>query len=226
MHTGIATRAGWRVRVWRVRERDHQKCPVAVPYPSSRVAGSESAAHAGLSVLYSPSMIYNCIQKICTETLYPLPPFRMDLDLPTSKRKRTINPKLLDDDNMSHDAIKRRKLEASKSVPRTQISTSQPSNNISNSTTQPKSSTSRRASVEAVEDDEVINRRNAGTPKNPNTILESADDDDDIYVTDAKGTPEEKRKEVETEDEPEETDEDELSKLGTAHRVQKLITHL
>jgi hypothetical protein len=79
--------------------------------------------------------------------------------------------------------------------------------------------------VEAVEDDEIINRHNARSPKNRNTILESADDDDKIYVTDIKGTAEEKREEVETEDEPEETDEDELSKLGTTHRVQKLISH-
>lgn len=172
------------------------------------------------SVLYNPSMIYNCIQKNCTKTLSPPPPFRMDLDLSTSKRKRTINPKLLDDDNMSHDAIKRRKLEASKSGLRTQISTSQSSNNTSQ-----KSSTSRRASVEAVVDDEINDRRNARSPKNPNTILELADEDDEISVTDAKHTAEEKRKGVETEDEPEETDEDELSKLDTTHCVQKLISH-
>ncbi len=123
----------------------------------------------------------------------------MDLDLSTSKRKRTINPKLLDDDNVSHDAIKRRKLEALKSGLRTQISTSQSSNNTSQ-----KSSTSRHASVEAVVDDEINDRHNAGSPKNPNTILELADDDDEIRVTDAKRTAEEKRKEEETEDEPEE----------------------
>jgi hypothetical protein len=73
--------------------------------------------------------------------------------------------------------------------------------------------------VEAVVDDKINDGRNAGSPKNPNTILELADDDDEMYVTDAKHTAEEKRKEVETEDEPEETDEDELSKLDTTHCV-------
>src|SRR6266542_2739334 len=97
-------------------------------------------------------------------------------DLPI-KRKCIVNPKLFNDDNMSNDAIKCRKLEAlkaSKSV--TQISASQ-------------ASTSRCASVEAVEDNKNIHRPNARSPKNPNTIIESVDDDDDnIYVTDTRGT--------------------------------------
>jgi hypothetical protein len=79
MHTGIETHAGWQVQVWRVQVQvqDHQNCPMAIPYLSSQIVeskGSELAAHAGLSVLYSPSKIYNCIQKICTETLFPLCP--------------------------------------------------------------------------------------------------------------------------------------------------------
>jgi len=151
-----------------------------------------------------------------------------DFDLPI-KRKRTVNPRLLDDDNMSSDAIKRRRTEALKSVTQTQIGTSQleSSNNVNSttsSTPQPKPSTSQRTSVEEVHDEDDVRVRNAGSPKNPNTILESAEDsEDDIYVTqlEARDTAREKRKEIETE--PKETDEDELSKLATAHCVKKLI---
>jgi hypothetical protein len=72
------------------------------------------------------------------------------------KRKHTVDPRLLDDDNMSSDAIKHPKLEALKSSSRTQheisgVGTSQP-------TTQ---STSRRASVETVHDDEDMACHNA-----------------------------------------------------------------
>jgi hypothetical protein len=49
---------------------------------------------------------------------YLMAPFKpADLDSSLSaKRKRTINPKLLDDNNMSLDAIKRRKMELSSST--------------------------------------------------------------------------------------------------------------
>ena len=119
-----------------------------------------------------------------------------NLDLP-NKRKRTVNPKLLDNDNMSLDAIKRRKVEATKTVTQTQ----------------PKPSTSRQASVEVVNDDNDISCHNSGTPTNPNTILESAnnDDADVIYVAPSQAAAQAERKEAETEEEPEETDEDELS---------------
>jgi hypothetical protein len=137
-----------------------------------------------------------------------------------SKRKRTVNPKLLDDDNVSNDAIKRRKLEALKAKSVTQISAPQALSNVSHSN----SSTSRHASVEAVDDNENIHLPNAGSPKNPNTIIESVadDDDDDIYGTDPRSTvrdtaKEAEKKKAETEEEPEETDEDELSKSATPH---------
>jgi hypothetical protein len=78
-------------------------------------------------------------------------------------------------------------------------------------------STSQRASVEAVDDDDVQDRHNAGSLKNANTILESVDNDDNngIDVTQLKGKNAEgtERKDTDMEDEPEETDEDELSKL-------------
>jgi len=132
-----------------------------------------------------------------------------DLDLPI-KWKRTVNPKLLDDDNVSRDAIKRRKVEASKT--QTQSGTSQSSTNTSQPsqpTTQPTPSTSQRASVEAVDDDDV-SCRNAGSPKKPNTILESANDDDDDDLINTQ--PRSRAKESEKEEQPKETDEDELSK--------------
>jgi hypothetical protein len=139
----------------------------------------------------------------------------MPADLLT-KRKRTVNPKLLNDNNVSIDAIKRRKLEALnalKSV--TQISPPQASSNVSHSN----SSTSRRASVEAVDDNENIHLPNAGSPKSV-----ADDDDDDIYVTDTHGTAKEaEKKGAEMEEEPEETDEDELSKSATTHCDMQLI---
>ena len=129
------------------------------------------------------------------------------------------------------DAIKRCRIEGLKSVTQTQIGTSQleSSNKSVNSTTsstpQPKpSTTSQRTSVEEVHDEDNVRVHNAGSPKNPNTILESAEDsEDDICDTqlEARDTVREKRKEIETE--PEETNEDELSKLVTAHCVKKLI---
>jgi hypothetical protein len=134
-----------------------------------------------------------------------------DLQLPT-KRKRTINPKLLDDNNVSTDAFKRRKLAASKSV-------TQPtqSSNDASSSARVTPSTSQRASVEVVDDDDDAGGHNAGSPKNADTILESVNDegDDAINATQQKGKGAERaeRKDIETEDEPEETDEDELSKL-------------
>lgn len=129
-----------------------------------------------------------------------------------NKRKRTINPRILDDNNMSSDAIKRRKLEALKS---TSQSTSQSQHEIGTShASQPATqSTGRQASVETVHDDEDTACRNAGSPKNSSTILESANDDDDTSGTQPEGTggPQVDRQEPETEEQAE-TDEDELSK--------------
>lgn len=111
------------------------------------------------------------------------------------KRKQTVNPKLLDNDNMSIDAIKRRKVEATKTTTQTQ----------------PKPSTNRQVSIEVVNDVDDIICRNAGITTNPNTILESANDDDNnIYAAPSQAAEQPERKEAETEEEPEETDEDEL----------------
>jgi len=131
-----------------------------------------------------------------------------------------VNPRLLDDDNMSSDAIKRRKIEASKSTARIQM-TSQ-SLHGSSPATQPKPTTARQASVEAVHDDDNSTCHNAGSPKNPSTILESIYDDEDIYVTqpamDADQVAETEEP-AETK-EPAETNEEELSKspfVNTTH---------
>jgi hypothetical protein len=140
-----------------------------------------------------------------------------NIHLPT-KRKRTINPKLLDDDNVSSDAVKRRKVEALKSTTRAQISgtsaTSQFSSRPQSSqpTTQSKPS-SRQASVEAVHDDNNTTCHNAGIPRNPSTILESVDDDNnDMYVAQhATGAQRVGGEETEPEEQAE-TDDDELGK--------------
>jgi len=97
-------------------------------------------------------------------------------DLP-AKRKRTTNPKLLDDDNVSHDAIKRRKKDS-------EVASSSKTNLSRTST--------RQASVETVADEDDITCRNAGQPKNRNVIIESTDDEDETYSQPATEAPTEK----------------------------------
>jgi hypothetical protein len=168
-----------------------------------------------------------------------------DLDLRT-KRKRTINPKLLDNDNMSSDAVKRRKLEALKfnqtsgplasSSQSIAATTSSPEPGAHLSSTAPSApSTSapstRQASVETVEDDHDHFRPNAGTPKNPETILESVHDDDDTEFTPLVARKREAKKkqtgvvDESSDKEPgkKETDDEELGKLNL---LLPLIRHL
>jgi hypothetical protein len=147
------------------------------------------------------------------------------VDLP-AKRKRTTNPKLLDDDNISADAIKRRKLESSKSSSLTTPGTSKNSNLDTISAAQSSktsSESSRQASVECVEDEDDTSRHNAGPPKNSRYILESTEDEDEDDTPPAKKTqmPKPKKtKPVEREttegDEKskDESDEEELGKSG------------
>jgi len=99
-------------------------------------------------------------------------------DLP-AKRKHTTNPKLLDGDNISQDAIKHRKMEASKTSSLTTASTSKSSN--LDITMSSKTSSPRQASVETVADENNTTCHNAGQPTNPNIIIESTDEEDDIY---------------------------------------------
>jgi len=103
----------------------------------------------------------------------------MNIELPP-KRKRTTNPKLLDDDNISADAIKRRKLEALKSSSSIIPGTSKSLNLDSESSRK----SSRQASVELVADeDDDTSQRNAGPPKNPRYILKSSEDEDEDDAT-------------------------------------------
>jgi hypothetical protein len=125
-----------------------------------------------------------------------------------------VNPRLLDDDNVSSDAIKRRKVEAVKSTDQMRTSaTLSRSQSQSQPTILSEPSTSRQASVEAVHNEDDITCHNAGRPKNPNAILESVnEDDEDIYATQLATDAEQiGRKESGTEEQAE-TDEDELGK--------------
>ena len=99
-----------------------------------------------------------------------------DSDLP-AKRKRTTNPKLLDDDNVSQDAIKCQKMQATSSL--MIASTSNP--DTASSSKQKSSRTSCQASVETVVDENDITCHNAEQPKNPNVIIESTDEEDETY---------------------------------------------
>lgn len=158
-----------------------------------------------------------------------------DLDLPT-KRKRTTNPKLLDNDNMSRDAVKRRKIEAlkfnqtlgplassSQSIAATTSSTNTGAHLSSTAPSAPSTSapSTRQASVEIVDNDDHFHP-NTGTPKNPDTILESVHYDDDTDFTPLVARKREtKKKQTEVVDkssdkEPgkKETDDEELGKLN------------
>ena len=79
-----------------------------------------------------------------------------------AKRKRTLNPKLTSEDNVHHEAVKRRQELQSQTK-----------------TSGTASHSSRQASVEAVDDPEDRVCRNAGRPKNPKSILEATDDEED-----------------------------------------------
>jgi hypothetical protein len=79
---------------------------------------------------------------------------------PTVALTCTINPKLLDEDNVSTDALKRRKLTASKSV----TQSTQSSNDTSPSA-RVTPSTSQQASIEVVDDDDDAGGHNAGAQK-------------------------------------------------------------
>ena len=85
-----------------------------------------------------------------------------DNNLPT-KRKRTLNPKLTSEDNVHHEAVKRRQELQSQTK-----------------TSGTASHSSRQASVEAVDDPQDHIRHNAGRPKNPNLIIEDTDDESNI----------------------------------------------
>jgi hypothetical protein len=134
-------------------------------------------------------------------------------DLP-AKRKHTTNPKLLDDDNVSQDAIKRRRMEVSIASTSNLNTASSSNNNLSQTST-------RQASVEAVADKDDTTCHNAGPPKNRNIIIESTDEEDETHSQPtAKKAPTKKdnlaKSEQDTCDDnspKEELDDEELGKL-------------
>ena len=130
-----------------------------------------------------------------------------DTQLP-AKRKRTLAPKITDQDNIDKDAVKRRK-QAQPAQPKNVAKPTESTHTTaSTSKSQQQSArgpSNRQPSVEEIDDDEANPHHNAGPPRNPNAILERSDGSDD---------PDETDKECEREDEgsalQEETDEEEL----------------
>ncbi len=82
------------------------------------------------------------------------------------KRNHTLNAKLISKDNVHQDAIKHRKLMAKST-----------SSQLTQLTAKLMLHRSCSASVEVVDDQDNLYHHNAGTPRDPNTILESVYDD-------------------------------------------------
>ena len=93
-----------------------------------------------------------------------MPPHQDELP---QKRKRFLNAKLIPEDNVHEDAVKRRKLIAQP-----------PSSQSTQPTAKLIPHRSCSASVEAVDDEDYLSRQNAGRPRDPNTIIESVYDDE------------------------------------------------
>ena len=139
----------------------------------------------------------------------------------TQTRKRTINPKLLSEDNVHADAVKRRKLEQAKSGnPTTSgMTDGQPRNTTliakkSKGTPKPKPKIREPSAKDTAED--IYMSTDAGHPKKTNANVEAADgtgvidlDDDEpeVLVVDDSD------KEEEEVDIQEETDEQELGNV-------------
>jgi len=93
-----------------------------------------------------------------------------------AKQKRTINPRLLNEDNISKDAIKCRKMEVTSSS----LTISNPDTALSSKKKLSRTSAP-QASVETVADEDDITCHKAGQPKNRNVIIESTEDEGEIY---------------------------------------------
>jgi hypothetical protein len=149
-----------------------------------------------------------------------LPSVKMAQSSELPPRKRTLNPKLLDENNLDRDAVKKRKLLADQ----LQSATAPSQANIAEGPSQPqkpaqfgKSTSSRQPTLEVIGDQDDATCHNAGKPRNSNVILEAADGSDDDLpsimrdspspVVDGNTSPDE-------EEEPsKETDEEELGQL-------------
>lgn len=160
-----------------------------------------------------------------------------------AKRKRVLNPKLTSEDNVSADAIKRRKHEAStnpgpKTTQKKNTSARQTSlaftpaqaSHTAPTLASQKASQSKsiprnnwQASVEEADDDEVDPiHRHAGPPKNPNAIIEAANGSDDMDIDDDNDVPELVVDDDE-EDEDDEDDEDEVQEEIDEHELSNLF---
>ena len=164
--------------------------------------------------------------------------FRMGtwMDLPT-KRKRTINPKLLNNDNMSSDAVKRQKLEAlklnqtlgplassSQSIAATTSLTDTGAHLslIAPSASSTSAPSTCQASIKIIDNDTDHFHPNEETPKNLDAILESIHDNDDTDFTPLVARKQEaKNKQTEVVDKSsdkvpskKETNDEELGKLN------------
>ena len=138
----------------------------------------------------------------------PVPPSAA-IETTQTGRKRTLNPKLTSEDNVHADAVKRRKIQQSKSGNSTtsgsHVINAEPKNPTppakkTKATTKAKGK-SHQASVEDTSDeDSIYASRNDGHPKNPNANLGAADvsEDDD------------EEEEANVDDVQEETDEQDL----------------
>lgn len=135
-------------------------------------------------------------------------------------RKRTLNPKLLDENNLSRDAVKKRKLLADQ----LQSATASSQANIAEGLSQPqkpaqfgKSTGRHQPTVEVIRDQDETTCYNAGQPKNSNFILEAADGSDDDVPSILRDSPSpvaEGNTSPNKEEEPsKETDEEELGQL-------------
>jgi len=131
----------------------------------------------------------------------------------SGKRKRTLVSKLTSADNIHKDAVKRRKgLEKPTETP-TKASTDKLPAAISQS--------SRQASIEVDDDEDVQIQHNAGRPKSPDSILEAADgsDDDVQYLRQSSVGAQHANKDSNEEGLQEETDEQELGDIYSSYLI-------
>jgi hypothetical protein len=135
-----------------------------------------------------------------------------------AKRKRTINPKLISEDNVHQDAVKRRRQHGQHPNPALHSATQNPKTSVTE-----KPPYSRHAPVEEHDDDDNRVFPNPA-PRNPRPIPEASESSDDeieilkhtpVHV-DVTDDSEEEGEEVQVGEEEalqEETDEQELGKL-------------
>lgn len=107
-----------------------------------------------------------------------------DAELP-AKRKRILNHRLTDKNNIHEDAVKRRKTDSGelpkiskKPIKKSSQSTAQKQKHSPTASQKPPS---RQSSIEVVEDEDDHIQCNAGPPRNPDSILEAANGGNDSF---------------------------------------------